>query len=420
MKFRDAIAAGFTHISHNRLRAVLSILGILIGIASVLCMIGIGDGAKQIITEDINKLGGANQVQFWTRTAIWRRSSFVRSTTERYTLEDAYAIEAECPDVMFVLPKNDRYYGRVTNSQGSQVYLPVEGVTAAYAHGLQWEVKHGHFFSENDINTAAQVCILGAEAAIELFGAAPALGKEVKIKLRRHSPVRCRVIGIMTPKGRRLSSYNSLDDIVCVPLTTYQQRFSGRRYLDRIVVFFQKEADVYSIIESVRKLLRKRHRNTDDFIGYWIPRRSLRRLDRIEKVIKITLGSVASFSLLVSGINIMNICLVSVGEKTREIGLRKSVGARRRDIFWQFLTESVCLCLCGGILGIGFGYFAAHGMALLAVRIVPIVPKWPVVFSMPWILISVFFSVVIGIGFGLYPAMQASRLSPIDAIRTDT
>ena len=131
------------------------------------------------------------------------------------------------------------------------------------------------------------------------------------------------------------------------------------------------------------------------------------------------LGGIASFSLFVSGISIMNICLVSVGEKTREIGLRKSVGAKGRYIFWQFLTESVCLCLCGGILGIGFGYLTAHGMALLAVKIVPVISKWPVVLSMLWILISVFFSLVIGVSFGLYPAMRAARLSPIDALRTD-
>ena len=133
-----------------------------------------------------------------------------------------------------------------------------------------------------------------------------------------------------------------------------------------------------------------------------------------------TLSGVASFSLFVSGISIMNICLVSVGEKTREIGLRKSVGAKRVDIFFQFLTESVCLCLCGGVLGIGFGYLAAHGMARLAVKIAPIVPQWPVVLSLPWIPISVCVSAVIGVSFGIYPAMRASRLSPIDAIRSDT
>lgn len=271
---------------------------------------------------------------------------FIRRTTERYTLDDAYAIEAECPDVLFVLPKNDRYRGTITTHHGRQAHLFVEGVTVDYAQGMRWEVQHGRFFSESDIHTAAQVCVLGAAAATELFGEKSALGHEIKIKLRwRQPPVRCRVVGIMAPKGRSLIGYRSLDDIVCVPVTMHQQRLSGNRYIERIIVFFEKKTDVYRVVEAARKLLRKRHRGTDDFIGYWIPQRSLRRLDRIEKMIKIALGGIASFSLFVSGISIMNICLVSVGEKTREIGLRKSVGARRRDIFWQFLTESVCLCL---------------------------------------------------------------------------
>lgn len=421
MKLRDAIAAGITHILQNRLRSALSILGILIGIASVLCMIAIGDGAKQIIAEDLDKLGGANQVQFRTRTGIWKGSRFVRRTTERYTLEDVYAIEAECPDVLFVLPKNGRYRGFVTNRRGSQAPLFVEGVTADYAQGMRWEVQQGRFFSQDDVNTAAQVCVLGAEAAVELFGEVSPLGHEVKIKLRWwNSPVRCRVVGIMAPKGRSLRSYKALDDIVCVPLTTHQQRLSGKRYIEGLTVFFQKETDVYKVVESVRNLLRKRHRGTDDFIGYWTPKRTVRRLEHIQKVIQLSLGSIAGFSLFVSGIGIMNICFVSVGEKTREIGLRKSVGARRLDIFWQFLTESISLCFCGGILGIGCGWLAAHGMAALAIRIVPIVSKWPVVLSPPWILTSVLFSIFIGVSFGVYPASRAARLAPIEALRSDT
>ena len=174
------------------------------------------------------------------------------------------------------------------------------------------------------------------------------------------------------------------------------------------------------VIDNVKAVLRKRHRGKDDFIRTWIPERNIKRLEHIEKVVKIALGGIAGFSLFVSGIGIMNICLVSVGEKTREIGLRKSVGARRIDIFYQFLTESICLCLCGRLLGIAGGWLAAHGMARVAVRIVPIVDVWPVILSVPWIVISVLFSIFMGITFGVYPAIRASRMSPIDALRTDT
>lgn len=420
MKLHDAITTGLTHLTRDRLRAGLSILGILIGIASVLCMMAIGDGAKLLVEKDLEKLGGANQVLFWTRTSIWKRGRFVRPTTERCTLPDAHAIEAECPDVLFVLPRNGRSRGTVTSRHGGQARPYVEGVTADYAYGMRWEVQHGRFFSQEEIDTAAQVCVLGAETAVDLFGNVAALGQEVKIKLHwRQPPVRCRVIGLMAPKGRSLRSYWALDDLLCVPLTTHQQRLSGTRYIERMSVFFQKGRDVYRVIDSVKEVLRKRHRGKNDFIGYWVPKRSVRRLNRIEKVIKIALGGIAGFSLFVSGIGIMNICLVSVGEKTREIGLRKSVGAKRRDIFWQFLTESIILCFCGGVLGIVGGWVAAHGMARLAVRIVPIVPEWPVVLSVPWLVVSVLFSIFMGVGFGVYPAMRAARLSPIDALRTE-
>ena len=420
MKLHDALSVGFAHLTENRLRSGLSILGIFIGIASVLCMMAIGDGAKLLIKKDIEKLGGANQVHFRTRTLIFRRGRIVKITTERYTLSDVDAIESECPDVLFVLPKNESSRATVTSRQGGLSRTYVEGVTADYAEGMHWDVQYGRFLTREEIDTAAQVCVLGTEAAIDLFGNIDAVGQEVKMKIRWRQPfVRCRVIGIMAPKGRSLRGYTSLDDIVCVPITTHQQRLSGIRYIQGMQIFFQKEADVYSVIDSVREVLRKRHRGTQDFILYRIPTRTFRRLEHIQKMIKIALGSIAGFSLFVSGIGIMNVCLVSVGEKTHEIGLRKSIGAKRIHIFFQFLTESISLCFCGGVLGIVGGWLAAQGMARLAVRILPIVEAWPIVLSVPWMLASVSFSVLMGIVFGVYPAMRAARLSPLDALRTE-
>ena len=384
-------------------------------------MMAIGDGAKLIIARDIEKLGGANQVQFWTRTSIWKRRRFVRRTTERYTLEDALAIEAECLNVLYVLPKHEGYETFVTSRNGNQARPLLEGVTADYAHGMSWELQTGRFLSEGDIENAKQVCVLGATTATELFGEESPIGQEVKIRYHwRGAMVRLRVVGVMKTKGRSLSFWwYSLDDALCVPLTTYQQRITGTRYLEDMIVFFERGTDTGSIVDSVKHILRKRHRGKDDFIGYWIPKRSARQLEHFERVIKITLGSIAGFSLFVSGIGIMNICLVSVGEKTREIGLRKSVGAKRIHIFWQFLTESICLCMCGGLLGIAGGWAAAQGMTRLAVRIVQVVPEWPVVLSLPWILTSVIFSIFMGITFGVYPAMLAAQLSPIEALRTE-
>ena len=420
MKARDVIVVGILHLYQNPLRTGLSVLGILIGIASVLCMMAIGDGGKKIITDDLQKIGGANQVQFWRYPSIWRRGR-IRYTTEHYTFGDALSIEVECPNVIGVLPRNQEFGVSVTNHNGGEAHTSIDGVTPDYEPLMHWNIQEGRFISDNDIDNATQVCVLGCDVATELFGTISPLGQEVKIRYRWGQPtVRMRVIGVLAPKGRSLSaSWWSLDNTLCVPFTTYQQRIVGNRYIERLIIFFQKDADVDSIIDSAKDVLRKRHRGKDDFIGYWIPKNNIRQLERIERIIKIALGGIAGFSLFVSGIGIMNICLVSVGEKTREIGLRKSVGAKRVDIFWQFLTESICLCVCGGIFGIMGGWLAAHGMARLAVRIVPIVPEWPVVLSLNWILISVFFSVFMGISFGVYPAIRAARLSPIDALRTE-
>ena len=241
MKYRDVMVSGIAHLAQNRMRAGLSILGIFIGIASVLCMMAIGDGAKAIIAADIEKLGGANQVQFWTRTFVMRRGRRY-PTTERYTLGDASAIEAECPEVIGVLPWNRRSRLFVTNCQGREFRgADLVGVTADHAPLMWYDLQEGRFLSENDIDNATQVCVLGANVAAELFGNTSAIDQEVKLRRGwRQTPVRMRVVGTMVRKGRNLGvSWGSLDDMICVPITTYQQRMTGVRYVERLNIFFR-------------------------------------------------------------------------------------------------------------------------------------------------------------------------------------
>ncbi len=298
MRLRESITAGVKSITQNRLRAGLSLLSVFIGISSVLCMMAIGEGGKRIIDVNLEKMGGANQIAFWTRMTIWKGRHLARRTTERYTVEDASAIEAEVPDVLYVLPKVEDFRVFVSARNGTQAITRLEGVTADYAKGMGWDVQTGRFFSDRDIEKAKQVCVLGTNTAHELFGHPAPLGEEVKIHLGQ-SQVRLRVIGVMAPKGLSLSDSYSLDDAISIPLKTYQQRVKDFRHVDYLLVFFLKGADIYNIVDSVKNALRKRHRGKDEFIGIWMPILTAQRLYHIQNVIKITLGSLALFSLFV-------------------------------------------------------------------------------------------------------------------------
>ena len=423
MTLFEIFTTGTAPLVENKLRSGLSILGIFIGIASVLCMIALGDGAKKLIADDIDKLGGENLFTYSTVFFINKRGRYV-PTRERFNMEDVYAIEAECPQVLSVLPTNQPLSRCIKTRSGDTKYSFITGVTDIYAEWMRWEVQTGRFFLASDIDNATHVCVLGHQAAIDLFDTDDPIGQELRVCLERSYAststfVRFRIIGVMAPRGRNFMNGYSLDDFICVPLSSALKRLGGHGHIGEMTVFFTPGADVDEVIESTRAVIRKRHRNTDAFAEHWAVKWTLDRMEHFENVMKIGLVGIAGFSLFVGGIGIMNMCLVSVGEKTREIGLRKSVGARRVDIFYQFLTESICLCFCGGALGVAGGWLAAHGMARLAVRIVPVVPDWPVVLSGHWILISVIFSMLMGVGFGVYPAIRAARLSPIDALRTE-
>jgi putative ABC transport system permease protein len=227
------------------------------------------------------------------------------------------------------------------------------------------------------------------------------------------------IVGVMKPRGRSLRFGWNLDDRVLLPLTTVQERFTGN---DRVVMISvqAKSTDlVDQAKEEVKAVIRKRHHNQDNFFNVWEMKKGMEQLFKISLVIKIVLGIIAGFSLLVGGIGIMNMMLVSVTERTREIGLRKAIGAKRRDILFQFLVEAVFMCSVGGIVGIVMGILAGKGMAGIAVNIVKVVPEWPSVISIHWMIISVAFSALIGIVFGVYPAIKASQLSPIEALRIE-
>ena len=295
---------------------------------------------------------------------------------------------------------------------------------------MDWDLKAGRFITDEDIENAAKICVLGDEVATALFGNKSPLGQEIKMARRSNSRYgrwgrkpgerfteRFIVVGTLMPRGTSLRFGWSFDNLAFIPISTAQERFTGNDHIEYILIFANTVEDIPTTIEEVKTVVRKRHKNQDDFIGIFEMHAGMAQLEKISKVIKITLGSIAGFSLLVGGIGIMNMMLVAVTERTREIGLRKALGAKSFDILLQFLIEAIIMCGIGGAIGIGVGMLAGEGMAVLAVKIVKIVPEWPAVISWQWVLISVSFSAIIGISFGLYPAIKASSLPPIEALR---
>ena len=423
MIFIESIAVAIRALLINKLRSLLTMLGITIGIAAVLAMVAIGDGAKEIILEDLEKIGGINvftvlQVSF---KRVAGRRVRVRSG-EYLNYGDVQAIERECPSVQIVAPRIPEWSRvLIQASDGTNIRAGYNGVDEDYTVALAWELATGRFISEEDVKNSTRVAVLGANVATELFGEVSPLGKEIKIARRTTRSIKERftVIGTLVPRGRSLEFGFSFDDLVFMPVTTVQRRFTGNNRVPQIAVRVNAVEDMPQAIAEVKAVIRQRHRNQDDFFGIFDVRLGLARLMKISTLIKTALGSIAGFSLLVGGIGIMNMMLVAVGERTREIGLRNACGAKRANILLQFLSESILLCSIGGIFGIGLGVFATKGMAHIAVRIVKIVPQWPAVLSLQWALISVFFSMLLGISFGLYPAIKATRMSPIEALRTE-
>ena len=433
MRIVEGVSVGISVIRSNKMRSLLTMLGIIIGVAAVLAMIAIGDGAKEIVLQDAQKLGGANQFTIYRAWFKRQNNRWVRVRSNEY-LEygDVLAIEAECPSVSAVTPRIPDWKGVLIQAEGgAEARAGYNGVNATYQTAMDWNIKEGRFITDEDVENAAKVCVLGDEVATTLFGNKSPLGQEIKIprggyyteRSRRNETRRVmerfKIVGTLMPRGRSLRFGWSFDNLVFMPISTTQERFTGNDRIQDIVIYAHTIEDVPKAIEEVKAVIRKRHKNQDDFIRIFEMRAGMAQLEKISKMIKIALGSIAGFSLLVGGIGIMNMMLVAVTERTREIGLRKALGAKPLDILIQFLIEAVVMCAVGGAIGVALGIFAGEGMALLAVKIAKIVPEWPAVVSMQWVVISVSFSAAIGISFGLYPAIKASSLSPIEALRKD-
>lgn len=402
MVWSTALPLAVRALWRNKVRALLTALGVIIGVASVITMLAVGAGAQQRIARQLENLG-SNNLTLRSGTVTRGGVRTGAGSSDTLTIGDARAI-AGLPGVLAVsATQRTSVQARYRGSNWGTV---AQGVTPDHLKVTNWAVEAGEFINEQQVAAAVDVCVLGRTVVRELFGLVNPLGEIVILQ-----GLACRVIGVMGEKG--VGNWgNDQDDVIMAPLTTVQRKLMGVTHVDRIEVQAASKSAAAAVYKEIRRLLRERHRLSseqgDDFRLY--NRAEIAEsAEESASVFAWLLGSIASVSLLVGGIGIMNIMLVSVTERTREIGIRMALGARRRDILWQFLLEALVLSGVGGAVGVVLGIGSALVLEHFSEFEITIVP-WSVILAFS-------FAAAIGIFFGLHPARKASRLQPIEALR---
>ncbi|MCL4524133.1 MAG: ABC transporter permease [Acidobacteria bacterium] len=403
MDFWNTLRLALRALARNKLRSSLTMLGIIIGVGAVIAVVSIGQGANELIQEGIQNMG-TNVVYI---AAGSRRPGGLHmgyGAVKTLTMDDLRAITREVPMIKEAAPGVTSRAQVVYQNQNwnTQVF----GTTANYFPIRKWVVMAGTVFSDEEVEAAANVCVIGTTVSRYLFGEEDPIGKQIRI---RNLPFR--VIGLLESKGQSVMGTDQ-DDQIIAPYTTVQRKLAGVTWLQMILASAVSPDASIAAMQPITALLRERHRirqgDEDDFFV----RTQSEMADmaaQTQLVMTILLVSVASVSLLVGGIGIMNIMLVSVTERTREIGVRMAVGATETDVQLQFLVEAVTLSMMGGLVGIVVGI----GLSFLISNLL----TWPTVLSTQAIVLAAFFSVGVGVFFGFYPARKAAQLDPIEALR---
>jgi putative ABC transport system permease protein len=403
-----ALRSAWRALATNLLRSILTMLGIIIGVAAVITTIAIGNGAQERVAEQLKSLGSnVMLVTAGTITAGGQRLG--AQTGQTLTEDDAQAIAAEIDEVVVAAPSSRKAVQAVVGNQNWATTMV--GTTADYLTVRDWPLATGRLFGADEVNASAKVVLLGESVARQLFGDDDPLDRVVRVQ-----NVPLTVIGVLGRKGQSSQGADQ-DDLIVVPVSTYRNRLDGRVgvRLKRVYAVYVKvhEGRSMKLVEgSVRDLMRQRHRlapEADDDFTIRNLTEVLQAQEAASRVMALLLAAVAGVSLVVGGIGIMNIMLVSVTERTREIGLRMAVGARSRDILAQFLIEAVTLSLVGGAIGIAVGAIASWAVATFA--------GWQVAMDARAIALAVCFSAAVGVFFGFYPARRAAALLPIQALR---
>lgn len=401
LTFRVAIRA----LARNKLRSSLTMLGIIIGVGAVIAMVGIGQGASATIQSQIANLG-TNMLYVNSGSMNFGGMRGGAGSSNTLTPEDAAAIEAECSAVRAVSP-GVRANGQLVFGNMNWVASGgIQGANEKFPDIRAWPITSGEFFTEGDVRTAARVCVLGKTVAENLFAGGDPIGQTMRI---RNLPFR--VIGVLGPKGQSQWGQDQ-DDTVIVPYTTAQKKMLSITHINQVMVSAVSPGATFTAEKQITELLRQRHKlgpnqDNDFFIRNLTD--AAEAADASSKIMTNLLASIAGVSLLVGGIGIMNIMLVSVTERTREIGIRMAIGARSGAIRRQFLIESITLSVVGGIFGIVVGVAASITISKTL--------NWPTLISPLSIFASVIFSVLVGVAFGYYPARKAAGLDPIEALR---
>ena len=403
MKIMNILLSAFRALRRNKMRSFLTMLGIIIGVAAVIAMLAIGQGAQYSVEQQISSLG-TNVLIVIPGSQQTGGVHVGAGSATNLTEEDAQAIQRECPSVALVSP-GTRAGGQVIAGNLNWA-TGIEGTGTDYLEIRKWKVEYGEFYTDQDVKSASKVCVVGQTIADNLFPEQSPVGQNIRI---RNVPFK--IIGVLAKKGQNAMGQDQ-DDIILAPYTTVARRLTWYPYLRQILVSANSPSNIAPAQKQITELLRMRHKlissEPDDF--------TIRNQADLATaatattdILTILLASIASVSLLVGGIGIMNIMLVSVTERTREIGIRMSVGARSRDILTQFLVEALVLSLLGGITGILLGVIGSSLISTLA--------QWPTIITTFSIVLSFGFSIAIGVFFGFYPARKAALLNPIDALR---
>jgi putative ABC transport system permease protein len=402
----EVIRTAVSSLWANKTRSLLTMLGVVIGVGAVIAMVAVGNGASSQMAGVISGMG-VNMIILRPGTPNMGGVRQSVGSGARLTLSDVRAIEAECWSIKEVAPYVNT--GSQIIFENKNWATSVAGTTPGFFNIREYQASAGRLLDDIDERSAAKVAVLGATVARELFGGMDPVGENIRI---RNIPFE--VVGVLASKGQTAMGPDQ-DDIIVVPITTAQRRLVRGSFADSVNMAFVQARDVSlidSAMDEISALLRQRHRigpdSEDDFqLGNMTD--IINSLSQATRVMTLLLGSVASISLVVGGIGIMNIMLVSVTERTREIGIRMAIGARAFDIRIQFLLEAMLLSLAGGIVGIMLGYGASLGVSRFL--------TWPTSVSGGAIALAAGFSCLVGVFFGFYPAWKASALRPIDALR---